>query len=655
MPRLVSATVVILAFGASAAHAQSFNISTVAGTGTSGTNGDGGPATQADLGVPVGVKTLPDGGYLIFQQGGSLVRRVLPDGTITRVAGNGTAGYSGDGGPATQAMLNAPAGGAMTADGGFLIADINNNAVRKVAPDGTISTVVGNGGAAFSGDNGPAVNAQVSFPYDIAVQPDGGYLIVDQDNNRIRRVAPDGIITTVAGGGGALGDNGPATSATLNDPFGVALTPDGGYLIADTANNRVRKVSFDGTITTVAGTGSAGLSGDGGPATLAELNGPSRVAVEPGGGFVIADRLNHRLRRVAPDGTITTVAGTTQGFSGDNGPAVDAQLDTPLGTAVTASGDYLIADTTNERVRLVDATPPAPVLTGSSPTSPALDGNPKIVGTAPPGTTVNLFTNAACSGAPVATGTAAALAAPGIAVTVPAGSTTTFYATATDAAGNASPCSTSSVTYVAQAAVTLPPPVIGRTVNAVPVKGKVLVKLPRGKGAKAQGAAAGFVPLASIGRQVPVGSTLDTTKGTVLLTSARNTTGATQAGRFNGGVFTLTQTRKNPLTTVSMTGAKLSACSRLPRGGAPKATAAAKRKRRTLFGNVKGRFRTRGRNSTATVRGTQWRVTDTCKGTLTTVKTGSVTVRDFRLRKNKVVKAGHSYFARAPKKRKKRV
>jgi hypothetical protein len=192
----------------------------------------------------------------------------------------------------------------------------------------------------------------------------------------------------------------------------------------------------------------------------------------------------------------------------------------------------------------------------------------------------------------------------------------------------------------------LPPPTLGSTVNAAPVKGTVLVRLPQR--ARVGGkAAAGFVPLESIGSQLPVGSTLDTRKGTVRLTSAANGSGKTQNGDFSRGLFNISQGRKSPLTTVSMTGGGLGACSKLPKGGSPKLDASAARKRRrSLFSNVHGRFRTRGRNSAATVRGTKFTVTDTCKGTLTQVKAGTVRVRDFWLRKTRTVKAGHSYLAR---------
>ena len=198
----------------------------------------------------------------------------------------------------------------------------------------------------------------------------------------------------------------------------------------------------------------------------------------------------------------------------------------------------------------------------------------------------------------------------------------------------------------------LPPPAQGSTVNAVPTAGKVFVKLPPGFGAGARAggkAGTGFVPLESVGTQLPVGSTLDTRKGTVRLTSAANSSGKTQNGDFSRGLFNVSQGRKNPLTTVSMTGGGLDACSKLPKGGARKqdAGAAKRKRRRTLFSNVHGRFRTRGRNSAATVRGTKFTVTDTCKGTLTQVKSGTVRVRDFRLRKTRTVKAGHSYLARS--------
>jgi streptogramin lyase len=292
-------------------------ITTVAGNGTLGYSGDGGPATQAELNIPHGVALGPDGTLYIADN--VVVRRVAPDGIITTVAGNGTSGYSGDGGPATQAELNSPIGVAVGPDGSLYIADWGNNRIRRVGPDGVITTVAGGG---IGGDGGPATQAALFEPSAVAVGPDGSLYIPDR--NRIRRVGPDGIITTVAGGAsqGYSGDGGPATLAELSFPSGVAIGPDGSLYIAD-GNNRIRRVGPDGVITTVAGNGTIGFSGDGGPATQAELGTPFGVAVGPDGLLYIADFRNHRIRRVGADGIITTVAGDgTGGFSGDGGPAI---------------------------------------------------------------------------------------------------------------------------------------------------------------------------------------------------------------------------------------------------------------------------------------------------------------------------------------------
>ena len=359
-------------------------IFTIAGTGSAGYGGDGGPATAAQLSVPVNVSATPDGGYLIVEQGTNHIRRVDAAGTITTVAGNGINGSGGDGGPATSAGINAPNAAVMTASGDILIADSNNNKIRKVSPDGTITTVAGTGAAGFGGDGGPATAALLSFPADVAVTADGGYLIADNDNNRIRKVSAAGTITTVAGTGvaGFSGDAGPATAATINDPAGVAAEADGSFAIDDLNNNRVRFVSPAGTISTIAGTGAAGFGGDGGPGTLAALNQPARVAVSATGEVYVADRVNNRVRRIATDGTITTVAGVgSASFSGDGGAATAAEINGPFGMTVLTDGDLAVADTFNQRVRVVDLngdtpppslTPTSPTPTSSTPTSPAL-------------------------------------------------------------------------------------------------------------------------------------------------------------------------------------------------------------------------------------------------------------------------------------------
>jgi len=275
---------------------------------------------------------------------------------ITRVAGTGTPGNSGDDGPATSAEFQELAGVAVTADGGFLIADYGNNLVRKVSAGGVITRVAGTGTAGNSGDDGPATDAELNLPAGVAVIAGGGFLIADRGNNLVRKVSAAGVITRVAGTGtaGNSGDGGPATDAELNLPAGVAVIAGGGFLIADSGNNLVRKVSAAGVITRVAGTGTAGSGGDDGPATDAHLRAPSGVAVTAGGGFLIADYGNNLVRKVSAAGVITRVAGTgTAGNSGDDGPATDARLNRPFWVAVTADGGFLIADSDNTEVRKV--------------------------------------------------------------------------------------------------------------------------------------------------------------------------------------------------------------------------------------------------------------------------------------------------------------
>jgi len=331
------------------AHAQV--ITTIAGTDPAFPVG-GIPAIAAPLRYPCGVAVDSSGNLYIADKDANIVARVSQGGTLTVVAGNGHAGFAGDGGPATSASLNSPCGVAVDGSGNFYIADTNNKRLRKVS-GGTISTVAGNGTEGFSGDGGPATSAQLIYPYSVAVDGAGNLYIADTLDNRIRKVS-GGTITTVAGNGGNgfSGDGGPATSAALNDPQGIAVDSAGNLFIADTRNSRIRKVS-GGTITTVAGNGTGILSGDGGPATSAQLNFPIGVAVNAAGNLYIADMFNNCIRKVS-GGTITTVAGNgTEGFSGDRGPATSAQLGFPQGVAVDAVGDLYIADTDNYRIRKV--------------------------------------------------------------------------------------------------------------------------------------------------------------------------------------------------------------------------------------------------------------------------------------------------------------
>ncbi len=361
---------------ASAAHAAVGDISTVAGTGTAAFSGDGGPAVAAQLSFPIGVAPLPGGGYLIADQVNNRVRRVDGSGTITTVAGT-TAGFSGDGGPATSAQMSAPSDIAVLPDGSFLISDSNNNRIRKVSSSGIITTVAGTGAAAYSGDNGPATAAAIRFPFGIDAAPDGSYLIADVDNHRIRQVSPTGFISTVAGTGvaGYGGDGGSATAATarLNTPFGVSFISATDFLIADRNNHRIRKVQ-DGIISTVAGTGVASSTGDGGAAVDATLFSPSGVLALSDGGFLVSDTGSNRVRRVSPSGTIAAFAGTgVQGGTGDGGPATAARLNQPVGLALLAGGDVLIADTFGHRVRRVEVSAGLPTVTRA----PGLQGSPR--------------------------------------------------------------------------------------------------------------------------------------------------------------------------------------------------------------------------------------------------------------------------------------
>ncbi|MBI3933834.1 MAG: hypothetical protein HY316_04025 [Acidobacteria bacterium] len=329
----------------------------LAGNGIQWSSGDGGPGNQASVNSPSGVLVDAAGNILLSDTESHRIRKVTPAGVITTVAGTGEVGYSGDSGPATNAMLAFPIGLAMDAAGNLFIADLYNHRIRRVTPGGTITTVAGTGVDGFSGDGGLATSAQLSQPRGVAVGTDGSLYIADSTNFRVRKVSPSGIISTFAGDGVPRfgGDSGPATSASLNFPSGVALDAVGNLYIATTGSHRIRKVNLEGIISTVAGNGMNTFSGDSGPATSAALNDPMAVAVDGGGNFFIAELSNQRIRRVNSAGTITTVAGNGEfKFAGDGSAATSAALDLPFGVATDAAGNFYIADTQNHRVRRVN-------------------------------------------------------------------------------------------------------------------------------------------------------------------------------------------------------------------------------------------------------------------------------------------------------------
>ena len=310
---------------------------------------------------PCGV-AVSSAGDVVFADSYNNRIRVLyaASGTISTLAGSGVGGFSGDGGPATSAALDSPRGLTVGASGDVWIADNGSRRIRKLsAATGLISTVAGSSAQGYSGDGGPATSAGLQYPSSVALGAAGDLWIVDQGDHRIRRVAAStAIISTVAGRGvpGFSGDGEPATSAQLFSPQAVALDGAGDAWIADTANHRIRRLAAStGIISTVAGTGEQGFSGDGGPATSAALWIPSGVAVHTTGDVFIVENFNHRVRVLsAATGIIMTVAGVgVEGFSGDGGPGTSAQLKYPYGIAVDQFGNVFVSDNGNNRIRML--------------------------------------------------------------------------------------------------------------------------------------------------------------------------------------------------------------------------------------------------------------------------------------------------------------
>jgi trimeric autotransporter adhesin len=357
---LISASILLMALvvgcGSSSSSSASSNltIAEVAGNGTAGYSGDGAAAASAELNYPVGVALDGSGNLYIADTNNNVVRMVTTAGNISTVAGNGTAGYTGNGGAATGAELNGPYGVTVDASGNLYIADTNNNAIRKVTTAGTISTVAGTGTSGYTGNGGPATSAKLSGPAGIAVDASGNLYIADSSNYVIRKVTTVGIISTIAGTGtiGYSGLGSVATSVDLAWPVGLALDASGNLYIADASNSVILKVTPTGTLTTVAGNGKIGYSGDGGLAINAELHYPVGVSVDGSGNVYIADSLNNVVRMVTSGGTITTIAGTgSAGYSGNGGPATKARLNSPLGIIASGSGTLYVADTVNNVIR----------------------------------------------------------------------------------------------------------------------------------------------------------------------------------------------------------------------------------------------------------------------------------------------------------------
>lgn len=347
----------------SVSHSQIIN--TIAGDGVYGYFGDGGTATAAEFALPSGIALDASGNVYTGDHYNSRVRIVNTSGVINTFAGNGTMGFSGDGGQATAAELAWPTGVGVDASGTVYIADYDNNRIRMVNTSGIISTFAGNGAQSFGGDGGPATAAQFYDPTGVWAAPNGDVYIADHVNGRIRVVNTSGIINTVAGNGwfGYSGDGGQATDAELCWPTATVMDSHGNLFIADQYNNRVRMINTSGVISTIAGNGynrpyNGGYSGDGGPATAAELYWPTGLVFDKGGDLLIADSGNNCIRMINTSGIISTIAGNGfSGYFGDGGQATAAELMGPEGVALDASGNVYIADTYNYRLREVTGIP----------------------------------------------------------------------------------------------------------------------------------------------------------------------------------------------------------------------------------------------------------------------------------------------------------
>lgn len=328
-------------------------ISTFVGTGVLGFSGDNGPANKATIYSGQSTCIGPDGSIYIADWGNNRVRKVSPNGVITTIAGTGQPGYDGDGGLATSAKINQPHRVALSPDGTIYFTDLSNNAIRKIDTNGIISTIV-KSEKGYAGDNGPIKYAQVKEPRCITLGFDGCIYFSDSGNHRVRKISPDENIITIAGNGVATfgGDGGSAISASLNNPQDVVLTKEGYLYICDQDNNRIRCISPDGIIKTVVGKGIAGYSGDNGKAIDACIYKPEGIAVDTDGTIYIADSENHCVRRVTPDGIITTIAGDgVSAYSGDNGLAKNARFVKPHAIVIAPDDTLYVSDLDNHRIR----------------------------------------------------------------------------------------------------------------------------------------------------------------------------------------------------------------------------------------------------------------------------------------------------------------
>ncbi len=364
-------------------------IVTVAGNGVAGYGGDGGNALSAKFDHPDVIRLDGAGNKYVVDEHNHVIRKINAAGIITTIAGTGygagttSGGYSGDGGQATNARLSRPSDVSFDASGNIYISEAGNCTIRKVDMSGVITTYAGTGSCGYDGDNIPATSTRLSNPFGLVFDIAGNLYFSDNGNRRVRKINSAGIITTVAGTGtaGYTGDNGPATNAKMRPTGYLSISSANELFIPDYYNSVIRKVDASGTITTIIGNGSMGSGGDGGPATDASLTSPFAMIFDASGNMLVSDRSANVIRKINTSGIISTIAGTgTAGYYGDGGPALSAQLNTDLYcSAVDAWGNLYIADPVNNRIRrinyntsVVNALPDEPEQVTISP-NPATD------------------------------------------------------------------------------------------------------------------------------------------------------------------------------------------------------------------------------------------------------------------------------------------
>jgi RHS repeat-associated protein len=351
------------------ANAINGTITTFAGIpGQAGFSGDGGPATSAKFNLPGGVAVGPDGSVYVSDFNNMRIRRVSPSGIITTVAGNGNPGFSGEGVLAPQAAIGNPQRLAVGPDGSIFFGPYAIPRVLKVGTDGRVHTVAGNGVFGYTGDGGPATNARIgNFAREVLPAPDGGFSFADWDFSVVRRVDGNGRITTIAGTGGSQADGVSATQAQLAQPEALSYAPDGSLYILDTGHLKLRRVGLNGIINSVWGTGGYGGAGDGGQGVQAQMTNGQGLDVLPDGTVFLADPDVCRVRRLSTDGIVTTIAGSTCGYSGDGGPATQAKMTVAFDVAAAPDGSFYVVDRDNHVIRRV-----APAFPGFSATDIAI-------------------------------------------------------------------------------------------------------------------------------------------------------------------------------------------------------------------------------------------------------------------------------------------